>query len=78
MGPLETEIEQIKQRHLRSDPILDGLLTGRLSAADLAALQVNSFEQFAFLILRAFAAQDEAIRRLAQEIDAINAIDGGD
>jgi len=77
MGTLEIEINKIKQRHMRSDPVLDGLLTGRLTNADLAALQANSLETFAALILRAFAAYDEIVTRLAQEIDAVNSAANG-
>jgi len=73
VGPLETELFAIKNRHMRADPVLDGLLTGRLTTADLAALQTTSLEQFGALILRALAAYDEIFQRLAQEIDAINA-----
>jgi hypothetical protein len=71
-APLEREIEQIKQRYTRSGPVLDGLLTGRVAASDLAALQTNTGEQFALLMIRAFVAQDKAMNRLAQGIDAIN------
>ncbi len=71
-GPLEREIFALIQKATLSDPVTQGLASGRLSDADLGELGVTTAHK-GKMTADALGALRKAIERVAREVDQLRA-----